>query len=81
MKKTILGMTIVFSLGACASVDDKNLKPQVRDQVRDDSEYVTGSHLPRRKNAPPSEVNTLSSQQVEDLQRNRTGPKPMGGGF
>jgi hypothetical protein len=74
--KTILSVVIFFSLAACASVDEHDSTPR----VKDDNDYVTGSHLPRRKGSAPSEAQTLSTQQVEDLQRVRPGPMPTGAG-
>ncbi len=77
MVKTILsGMIILSSLVACASVDNKDGKPQ----FRDDKQYVTGSNLPRRTTSMPSEASTLSDQAVEEMQRIRPGPIPMGSG-
>jgi len=77
MKITILSMMIVLSsLVACASADDKDGKPR----LRDDNEYVTGSNLPRRKTSMPGETSTLSDQAVEEMQRIRPGPAPMGSG-
>jgi hypothetical protein len=66
LKRAILGVIVLCSLAACASVD-KDWKPL----VRDDSEYVTGSNLPRRKTSLPSEATTLSDQAVEEMQRIR----------
>jgi hypothetical protein len=70
MKKTILIVTILSSLSACASVDNKDGKPQ----LRDDKEDVTGSNLPRRKTSMPSEASTLSDRAVEEMQRIRPAP-------
>jgi len=74
VKKLILGLAVLSSLAACASVDDKDWKPL----ARDDSEYVTGSNLPRRKTSLPSEAATLSDQAAEELRRVRPGPVPPG---
>jgi len=75
MVKTILsGTIIVSSLVACAGADNEDGKPR----LRDDNEYVTGSNLPRRKTSMPSEASTLSDQAVEEMQRTRPGPIPMG---
>jgi len=76
MRKTILSVTILSSLVACASADNKDAKPQ----IRDDNEYVTGSNLPRRKTSLPTEASTVSEQAAEELRRIRPGPIPMGSG-
>jgi len=77
MVKTILsGMIILSSLVACAGADNEDGKPR----LRDDNEYVTGSNLPRHKTSMPSEASTLSDQAVEEMQRIRPGPIPMGSG-
>jgi hypothetical protein len=67
-------VTILSALAGCASVDNKDWKPL----VRDDSEYVTGSNLPKRKTSLPSEAATLSDQAAEELRRIRPGPVPPG---
>jgi hypothetical protein len=77
MKRTILSVMIILPLlVACAGVDDKDGKPQ----LKDDKEYVTGSNLPRRKTSLPSEASTQSDQAVEEMRRIRPGPVPMGSG-
>ena len=73
MVKPAIVAVILCSLAACASVDNKDGKPQ----VMDDLEYVTGSNIPRRKTSMPSEVRTISA---EDLQRTGlSAPQPMPG--
>ena len=75
MVKTILsGMIILSSLAACASIDNKDAKPQ----LRDDNEFVTGSNIPKRNTSMPSEVRTISG---EELQRSGLpAPQPMPSG-
>ena len=72
----VAAVIILSSLVACASVDNKDAKPQ----IRDDNEYVTGSNLPRRKTSLPSEASTMSDQAAEEMRRVRPGPIPMGSG-
>ena len=48
-------------LSTCASIDSKDAKPQ----LRDDNEYVTGSNIPKRKTSMPSEVRTISGEDVQ----------------
>jgi hypothetical protein len=76
MKGEILIVAVLCSLPGCASIEDKDWKPQ----VRNDDDFVTGSHLPRRKADAPREVTIMSKEQLEDLQRPRPGPIPTGSG-
>jgi hypothetical protein len=76
LKSAIVAVIILSSLAACASVDNKDGKRQ----LRDDNEYVTGSNLPRRKTSLPSEASTMSDQAAEEMRRVRPGPIPMGTG-
>jgi outer membrane receptor for ferrienterochelin and colicin len=74
MKPAIVMVVICCSLAACASIDNTAAKPQ----LRDDNEYVTGSNIPRRNTSMPSEVRTISA---EELQRSELkAPQPMPGG-
>jgi hypothetical protein len=74
MKNAILCVIILPPLVACASVDNKDAKPQ----LRNDNEYVTGSNIPKRKTSMPSEVRTISG---EELQRSGLpAPQPMPSG-
>jgi hypothetical protein len=74
LKPAIVATIILSSLVACASVDNKDAKPQ----LRDDNEYVTGSNIPKRKTSMPSEVRTISG---EELQRSGLpAPQPMPSG-
>ena len=76
LKRAILSVIVLCSLAACASAEDKDWKSQ----VRDDSEYVTGSNLPRRKTSLPGEAGTLSDQAIEEMQRIRPAPPAPGAG-
>ncbi len=76
MVKPAIVAVILCSLAACASVDNEDGKPQ----VKDDLEYVTGSNIPRRKTSMPSEASTLSDQAAEEMRRIRPGPIPAGSG-
>jgi hypothetical protein len=62
VKHTIVAV-ILCSLAACASVDHKEGKPQ----VRDDLEYVTGSNIPRRNTSMPGEARTVSDRTAEEM--------------
>ena len=72
----VAAVIIVSSLAACGSVNNKDGKPQ----LRDDKEYVTGSNLPRRNTSMPREASTMSDQAAEEMRRVRPGPIPMGSG-
>jgi hypothetical protein len=74
LKRAILSVIVLCSLAACASGDSKDGKSQ----VRDDSEYMTGSNLPKRKTSLPGEAATLSDQAIEEMQRIRPGAAPPG---
>ena len=76
LKPAIVAVIICCSLAACASIDNTDAKPQ----LKDDNEYVTGSNLPRRKTSLPTEASTVSEQAAEELRRIRPGPIPMGSG-
>jgi hypothetical protein len=74
LKPAIVTVIICCSLAACASIDNTDAKPQ----LKDDNEYVTGSNIPRRKTSMPSEVRTISAEELQ-----RTGlsaPQPLHGG-
>lgn len=62
---------LLLCLAACAPID-----PNQASRVKGDDDYVTGSNLPRRDR---SEVQVMSKEQMEDLQRARPGPMPPGG--
>jgi hypothetical protein len=75
MKGEILIVAVLCSLPGCASIEDKDGRPQ----VRNDNDFVTGSHLPRRR-ADTRDVTIMSKEQLEDLQRSRPGPIAPGAG-
>jgi hypothetical protein len=63
LKPAIVAAIILSSLVACASVDNKDGKPQ----VRVDREYVTGSNIPKRNTSVPGEVSTISDKAAEEM--------------
>ena len=73
MKTILVALCAASLLVSCA---DPAAPPA---RVYDDGDYVTGSNLPRRSRMPP-EAQTVSREVVEDWQRSRTAPKPIGGG-
>jgi len=73
LKPAIVAGIICCSLAACASMNNKDAKPQ----LRDDNEYVTGSNIPKRNTSMPNEVRTISG---EELQRSGLpAPQPIPG--
>ena len=74
MKKAIF-VVMGCLLAACASTDSSNQPPR----VWNDNDYVTGSNLPRRDRTKPSEAQTMSKQQIDELQLPRPAPMPAGG--
>jgi hypothetical protein len=77
MKNVIFTVPIVCLLAACAGTDGPN---QPRPRVWNDSDYVTGSNLPRRDKSMPADAQTISKQQIEEWQLPKPGPMPSGGG-
>ena len=69
MRNAFFAVVILCPLAACTSPDSGAAR------VRSSDDYVTGSNLPRRS----SEVQVMSKEQAEDLQR-RPGPVPTGMG-
>ena len=75
MKTLLIGLTIIASLVACASIDP----PDTKARAWDDNDYVTGSNLPRRKTSFPGEANSMSREDAEEMMRSRPAPIMPGG--
>jgi hypothetical protein len=75
MKNAIFAIPVACLLSACAAAGDPSQPPR----VWNDNDYVTGSNLPRRDRSKPTDAQTMSRQQIEELQLPRPAPMPAGG--
>jgi len=76
MKKLAFAVSVGSLLGACAGAEDPNRVAR----PWNDSDYVTGSNLPRRDRSMPSDVETVSKPTLEQWQLPKPGNKSMPGG-
>ena len=68
MRRSILPLTLLCLLPACANVD-------TRAEPKEQREFVTGSNIPRR-DATPSGVAVMSREELERVQRQGVGAVP-----